>query len=180
LNEIDAFCNEVLLPRLNDGGGLAGGDPAGMMNMLVTALTQVQRDFLGQLTSVTGQLEQRAAAHEKKVSEEFISTMRELRQELMSSVGESVRSTNEYTRSLSQGLAEHAGKIEQKAASEYATMMAKIREDLTVSLTESAKATGEYSKALVQALNGLNKVLGDLGEKQVIVQQVKKKGWFGG
>ena len=29
LNDIDAFCNEVLLPRLNDGASLAGGDTQG-------------------------------------------------------------------------------------------------------------------------------------------------------
>jgi biopolymer transport protein ExbB/TolQ len=185
LNEVDAFCNEVLLPRLNDGGGLAGGDPAGMMNMLVTALTQVQRDFLGELTSVTThikeqsrQLEERAAAHEKKISEEFVNSMNRMRQELITSVSESVRATNDYTRSLAEGLSQHAGKIEEKASSEYATMMAKIRQDLTGNLSESAQSTAEYVKAMTNAINGLNTVLAELGQKQIIVQQVKK-GWFG-
>jgi len=137
LNEIDAFCNEVLLPRLNDGGGLAGGDPAGMMNMLVAALTQVQRDFMGDLTDLSAQikdqtikLEQRALAHEQKVSAEFV------------------------------------------------TMMAKLREEVTVSVADSVKQTTDYTKALSQGIFGLNNVLRDLGEKQVIIQQVKKKGWF--
>ncbi len=186
LNEIDAFCNEVLLPRLNDGGGLAGGDPAGMMNMLVNALTQVQREFLGELTAVTGQIKQqsiqmeaRAAAHEKRVAEEFVDTMKSLRSELLSAVSESARSANEYTRSISQGLADHAGKLEQKASSEFGTIMSKMREDLTGPLSESAKSTSDYVKALTSAVEGLNKVLADLGEKQVVIQQVKKKGWFG-
>jgi DNA anti-recombination protein RmuC len=186
LNEIDAFCNEILLPRLNDGGGLSGGDPAGMMNMLVNALTQVQREFLGELTAVTGQIKQqsvqmeaRAAAHEKRVAEEFVETMKSLRSELLSSVNESARAASEYTRTISQGLADHAGKLEQKASSEFGTIMVKMREDLTGPLSESAKSTSDYVKALTSAVEGLNKVLADLGEKQVVIQQVKKKGWFG-
>jgi MotA/TolQ/ExbB proton channel family len=137
LNEIDAFCNEVLLPRLNDGGGMAGGDPAGMMNMLVAALTQVQRDFLGDLNELSAQikvqadnLEKRAAAHEQKV------------------------------------------------AAEFTHMMSKLREDLTASVSDSVKTTTDYTKALSQGIFGLNNVLKDLGEKQVIIQQVQKKGWF--
>lgn len=186
LNQIDAFCNDVLLPRLNDGGGLAGGDPAGMMNMLVNALTQVQREFLGELTAVTGQIKQqslqmeaRAAAHEKRVAEEFVETMNRLRSELVSSVNESARTASEYTKNISQGLAEHAGKLEQKASSEFGTLMVKMREDLTAPLSESAKTTSDYVKALTAAVEGLNRVLVNLGERQVVIQQVKKKGWFG-
>jgi DNA-binding winged helix-turn-helix (wHTH) protein len=54
-----------------------------------------------------------------------------------------------------------------------------MREDLTAPLSEGAKSTSDYVKALTVAVEGLNKVLADLGEKQVVIQQVKKKGWFG-
>jgi DNA anti-recombination protein RmuC len=149
-------------------------------------LTQVQREFLGELTAVTGQIKQqslqmeaRAAAHEKRVAEEFVETMNRLRSELVSSVNESARTASEYTKNISQGLAEHAGKLEQKASSEFGTLMVKMREDLTAPLSESAKTTSDYVKALTAAVEGLNRVLVNLGERQVVIQQVKKKGWFG-
>jgi len=67
---------------------------------------------------------------------------------------------------------------EQKVSAEFVNMMAKLREEVTASVTDSVKQTTDYTKALSQGIFGLNNVLRDLGEKQVIVQQVKKKGWF--
>jgi hypothetical protein len=40
------------------------------------------------------------------------------------------------------------------------------------------KMTSQYISALETGIRGLNTVLKELGEKQIVVQQVKKKGWF--
>lgn len=138
LNNIDAFCNEVLMPRLNDGGGnIAGGDTGGMMDVLVKAVANAQREFLVDLNALSSKikeqaenLDKRATAHQERVDAEFAATLN------------------------------------------------RMREDLTNAVKDSVKTTTDYNRALATGIQGLNNVLTELGGKQVIIQQVKKKGWF--
>lgn len=111
LNNIDAFCNEVLLPRLNDGGGIAGGDTNGMMDTLVKAVANAQKEFLVDLNALSAKikdyadnLDKRAAAHQERVDSEFAMTLNRMREDLTNAVKDSVKTTTEYTRSLSSGI----------------------------------------------------------------------------
>ncbi|MCB1211914.1 MAG: MotA/TolQ/ExbB proton channel family protein, partial [Verrucomicrobiales bacterium] len=137
LNNIDAFCNEILLPRLNDGGGIAGGDTGGMMDTLVKAVANAQKEFLVDLNALSKNvkeqvenLDKRAAAHQERVDTEF------------------------------------------------ANALNRMREDMTNAIKDSVKTTTDYTRALSSGIQSLNNVLAQLGEKQVIIHQVKKKGWF--
>lgn len=144
LNEIDAFCNEVLLPRLNDGAGSSnaltaalGSETGAFIAALTQALAGAQKEFLTDLHKLTAKIEEqainldkRADAHSSQVAAEFSKTMTQMRETMNHNLGESVQKSTEYLRSLASGL---------------------------------------------QSLNG---VLKDLGEKQILIQQVKKKGWF--
>lgn len=137
LNNIDAFCNEIVMPRLNDGGGVAGGDTNGLMDVLVKAVANAQKEFLVDLNALSARiseqaanLDKRATAHQERVDAEFTMTLNRMREDLTAAVKDSVKTTTEYTRSLATGI------------------------------------------------QGLNNVLTELGGKQVIVHQVKKKGWF--
>ncbi len=137
LNDIDSFCNEILLPRLNDGGSVAGGDTAGIMDTLVKAVANAQKDFLVDLNALSKQvkeqadnLDKRAAAHQERVAAEFGMTLNRLREDMSNAVKDSVKTTTEYTRALATG---------------------------------------------IQSLNNL---LSELGGKQILIHQVKKKGWF--
>lgn len=136
LNDIDAFCNEVLLPRLNDGGA-SGEDMTSMADAIVRSLANVQQQFLGDLN-------------------EFSTRM------------------NEYAANLDR----RNDEAQQVALQEFSSNMAAMRSELESSLSESVRATSQYIGSLEQGLSGLNTVLKDLGEKQVVIQQVKKKGWF--
>ena len=89
-------------------------------------------------------------------------------------------------------LGEHVGKLESaskeyhqsvKGAHEGAVkMLAEKVGDLSTSVEQSLKSTLEQTHKTVGSLDSsmrsLNTILSDLGNKQVIVQQVKKKGWF--
>ncbi len=137
LNDIDAFCNEVLLPRLNDGGSIAGGDTNGVMEALVKAVAGSQKEFLVDLNALSAKikdyadnLDKRAAAHQERVDAEFAMTINRMREDLTNAVKDSVKTTTDYTRALSTGI------------------------------------------------QGLNNVLSELGSKQVIIHQTRKKGWF--
>lgn len=51
----------MLLPRLNDGGGIAGGDTNGMMDVLVKAVANAQKEFLVDLNALSARLNEQAA-----------------------------------------------------------------------------------------------------------------------
>lgn len=137
LNDIDAFCNEVLIPRFNDGGHIAGGDPAGMMDSLVKAVAGAQKEFLGDLDALSAKimeqahnLDKRANAHQEKVDMEF------------------------------------------------AKALNRMRDDFTGAVTDSVRSSTEYTRALASGIQSLNNVLSELGQKQILIHQVKKKSWF--
>lgn len=137
LNEIDAFCNEVLLPRLNDGSGAAGGDMGAIGDSVVKAITNAQEKFLTNLNDLSGRM-------------------------------------LEYTDNLDRRI-----EIQQQAAlTQFVTNMQAMRDQVEQTLTESIKLTNQYLGNLGSGIDGLNGVLEKLGEKQVVIQQVKKKGWF--
>ncbi len=137
LNDIDAFCNEVLLPRLNDGAGAGGGDLGAIGDSVVKAIAGAQQEFLTNLNELSGRL-------------------------------------LEYTENLDRRTNEH----QQFVAQEFVTNMTTMRGEVEQTLNQSIQLTGQYLGGVEAGIRGLNEVLEKLGEKQVIVQQVKKKGWF--
>jgi flagellar motor component MotA len=137
LNDIDSFCNENLLPRLNDGASIAGGDTQGVMEVLVKAVASSQKEFLTDLNALSARvkeqaenLDKRAAAHQERVDTEF------------------------------------------------ANAVNRLREDFTAAVKDAVKQSTEYNRGLASGIQSLNEVLKQLGTKQVVIQQVKKKGWF--
>ncbi len=140
LNNIDAFCNEVLMPRLNDGGAgsaAVAGDAGGLMEHLVKAVAVSQREFLTDLNALSAKirdyadnLDKRAAAHQEHVDAQF---------------GQAVN---------------------------------RMREDFTTAVTDAVRQSTEYNRALASGIQGLNNVLKELGTKQILIHQVKKKSWF--
>jgi len=140
LNNIDAFCNEVLLPRLNDGGaGSASiaGDAGNLVDAMIKGLAGSQKEFLTDLNALSAKikdyadnLDKRAAAHQENVDAQF---------------GQAVN---------------------------------RMREDFTNAITDAVKQSTEYNRALASGIQGLNNVLKELGTKQILIHQVKKKGWF--
>jgi flagellar motor component MotA len=148
LNDIDAFCNEVLLPRLNDGAGAGGGDLGAIGDSVVKAIAGAQQEFLGNLNELSARmldyannLDRRTDEHQQFVAQEFVGNMTAMRTEVEGNI-------------------------------------TTMRTEVESALTESMKQTAQYLGSLELGLRGLNGVLENLGEKQVVVQQVKKKGWF--
>ncbi len=111
LNSIDSFCNEILLPRLNDGGSVAGGDTAGIMDTLVKAVAGAQKEFLVDLNTLSARiteqavnLDKRAAAHQQRVDQEFSVAINRMREDFTNAVKDSVKTSTEYNRALASGI----------------------------------------------------------------------------
>ena len=138
LNSIDAFCNEILLPRLNDGGSIAGGSTEGIMDTLVKAVANAQKEFLVDLNTLSSKILEQA-------------------------------------RNLDKRADAHAERVDR----EFATALNIMREQMTKAVTDNVEKSSDYLRALSSGIQSLNGVLSQLGEKQIIIHQVKKKGWFG-
>ncbi len=137
LNEIDSFCNEVLLPRLNDGSGVGGGDLGAVGDSVVKAIAGAQKEFLTDLNELSARM-------------------------------------LEYTNNLDRRIEIH----QQAAITQFVTNMTAMRSEVENNVNQSVQTVGQYLGGLQSGIEGLNAVLEKLGEKQVVIQQVKKKGWF--
>ena len=61
---------------------------------------------------------------------------------------------------------------------DFATTLNRMREDVTNAVKDSVKTTSDYTRALATGIQSLNNLLSELGGKQILIHQVKKKGWF--
>ena len=137
LNNIDAFCNEVLLPRLNDGSGAGGGDTAAIADSVIKGLSTAQKEFLTDLNELSKRM-------------------------------------NDYATNLDK----RSDAFQATVTKEFVTNMTAMRTEVEGALRDAMKLTSQQIAALETGIRGLNTVLKDLGQHQIVVQQVKKKGWF--
>ena len=148
LNDIDAFCNEVLLPRLSDGAGAGGGDFNAVADSVVKALGAAQQEFLTDLNALSARmleysdnLDRRNDEHQQTVMNEFVTNMTAMRTEVEGNI-------------------------------------TTMRSGVESALTESMKQTAQYVGGLDAGIRGLNTALEKLGERQITVHEVKKKRWW--
>jgi phage-related protein/biopolymer transport protein ExbB/TolQ len=85
LNHVDAYCNETLMPRLNDGSNAAGGDMSAFMDAMVIAFNTAQHQYLdginkasNLITEQSSNMEKRADENLKHVRESFANSVTEL------------------------------------------------------------------------------------------------------
>ncbi len=148
LNDIDAFCNEVLLPRLNDGAGAGGGDFNAVADSVVKALGSAQQEFLTDLNALSARmleyadnLDRRTDEHQQTVMNEFVTNMTAMRTEVEGGI-------------------------------------TTLRTEVETSLTQAMKQTAQYVGGLDAGIRGLNAAMEKLGAQQIVVHEVKKKRWW--
>lgn len=111
LNAIDAFCNEVLLPRLNDGVGAGNGDAAAIAGSVVKQLANAHQDLLTDLNALSSRmvdyatsLDEKIAAFQSTVTEEFVTKTSAMRDESDKAVKESMEKVSAYLAGLDSGI----------------------------------------------------------------------------
>ena len=133
LNDVDAFCNEVLLPRLRDSIAADHQEAGSLAESLVKAVSGAQSEFLTDLNE------------------------------------------------LSRRLIGYADRLDEKNAEYQQTVIqasAQTQAEVLQMLQESVLQVNQYIGGLAEGIQNLNAVLSNLGGQQVVIQQVKKKGWF--
>jgi flagellar motor component MotA len=113
LNQIDAFCNEVLLPRLNDGVGAGNGDAAAIADTVVKQLANAHHELLTDLNELSTRmvdyatnLDQKMSAFQNTVTEEFVTKTSAMRDESDKAVKESMENVAKYIGGLESGIKE--------------------------------------------------------------------------
>ncbi len=166
LNSVDEYCNENLLKRLNDGherGGDAGeiSAPADVRQAINAAMAPFQAELKAwheRLDALGSRLTAQVAQGWGAINKEMLKQQQEN--------AEQVRDIDALTVTLQKmliQLAQTTEAVHQKAAG---------------SMNQSAESLQNYCTALRQGLEGLNRVLADLGERQVVVQAPPRRGWF--
>jgi len=112
LHTIDAFCNEVLLPRLKDATPTAQTTEfSAGAEAIARAIALTQDKFLGELNQITrhmgeyaGNLDRRIELFQQTVAKEIVAKNNEMREQNQAALKESIDQVTKYVASLEAGI----------------------------------------------------------------------------
>ncbi len=184
LSNIDAYCNEILLPRLNDGSNTAGGDMGALADVLTASLTRAHTQFLTGLDAASKMvreqaegLDKRANENQKLVQENFtkaITSFNETAGKTLTDLGKSAGTSIETLSTTLKKATEHVGALEKVASTQQAQLDASVKETLAKlqqdsskviaeamrsSITETSKAIENTFKPAVEQVNALTEAV---------------------
>ncbi len=159
LSNIDAYCNEILLPRLNDGSNTAGGDMGALADVLTASLTRAHTQFLTGLDAASKMvreqsegLDKRANENQKLVQENFtkaISSFNESASKTLTDLGKSAGTSIESLSTTLKKATEHVGALEKVASTQQAQLDASVKETLAKLQQDSSKVIAEAMKSSI-------------------------------
>lgn len=184
LGQVDEYCSENLVKRLNDAGGVA--DVASHTNLMMQALSnamsrnqgdllealndtqahllQAQQEQADYFQSVNAALDSQTAQHMEE-AEARLSHLTETVQHAVDQMTDSVKSlVTQQIKDATETSQQHQQSVE--------ALIKRLAEPMDQSVTT-------HVNNLTEGLSRLNDVLGKLGERQVIIQQPPKRAWFG-
>lgn len=195
ITAVDEYCNENLLRRLNDGreggaerGAGSGGPDVTVFREAVEAAMGTHHaeleNWLSRLDAIGGKLTGQVADGWEKINSQ-------IQQQQKLQAAEAGKQQTEQQQQLQVQLNQMA-----KAASEIQTTLANVgnqaatmQNNVTGSFANAQATLQQQFAGLQQGLNGLNTVLQQLSQHNVVVQQVpaaapvasvapRKRGWF--
>lgn len=159
LTHIDAYCNEILLPRLNDGSNTAGGDMGALSEVLAASITRAHTQFLTGLDAASKMireqsqgLEKRADENNKSVQENFtkaISAFSESGTKTLAELSKSAGASLETLNGTLKQATDHVGALEKVAQTQQAQIDASVKASLSKLHEDSSKVIGEAVKIAV-------------------------------
>ncbi len=164
LNWVDEYCNENLLKRLNDGGDLAQAqDTTKIRKAFDTALAPHHAELRAwneKLKSIGGTLTDQVMAGWEKINQRI--------DEKQTETAEQIRDLDAIAAAFLKTMTDLAERTEA------------VHKQAAAGMGGSAESMRAYCTALKEGIDGLNDVLGRLGEKQVVVQTERRRRWFFG
>ncbi|MFK7779414.1 MAG: MotA/TolQ/ExbB proton channel family protein [Gimesia sp.] len=185
LNWVDEYCNENLLKRLKESDHVGGGDEKDHRRLIQRTIDKAMADHHAELQTWTQKLEGIGSTLSQQVMKSWgkiDDKIRVQQEEQLNKVQQVIdKLTTEH-----HSVVEQMETVEQKMSelqSAHAENLEKMNGDAS-EMVEAADVLSQSFNGVQQGLNGLNTVLSDLGEKQILIQQVepprKKWGFFGG
>jgi biopolymer transport protein ExbB/TolQ len=154
LTDIDAFCNENLLSRLNDGGAgaaaasttatTAAAGPVEGLGEMFREIAMIQKQFVSDLEKVARSVE-----------------------ELTTVVKYAAQQIDERSKA-------HQQQVEKKLGESLDALTAKANETVAA----NGKSVEKYVSRIAVGIESLNNALATLGEKRIVLQRPQSRGWF--
>ena len=159
LTNVDAYCNENFLPRLNDGSNTAGGDMGALADVLSASITRAHTQFLTGLDAASKMvreqaegLDKRANENQKLVQENFtkaITSFNETAGKTLADLGKSAGTSIETLSTTLKKATEHVGALEKVASTQQAQLDASVKETLAKLQQDSSKVIAEAMKSSI-------------------------------
>ncbi|MEQ2006668.1 MAG: MotA/TolQ/ExbB proton channel family protein [Limisphaerales bacterium] len=159
LTNVDAYCNENFLPRLNDGSNTAGGDMGALADVLSASITRAHTQFLTGLDAASKMvreqaegLDKRATENQKLVQENFtkaIAAFNETAGKTLTDLGKSAGTSIETLSTTLKKATEHVGALEKVASTQQAQLDASVKETLAKLQQDSSKVIAEAMKSSI-------------------------------
>ena len=165
LNSVDEYCNENLLKRLNDGRESAEGAVEGPPD-LRAAINAAMAPHHAEMKAWS----QKVDAMGTQLTTQVVQGWGAINKEMLKQQQENAEQLRDID-AIAAALQKMLVQLTQKTEA--------VHQQAAGSMSQSAKSLQNYCTALREGLEGLNKVLAELGEKQVTVQQPPRRGWFG-
>ncbi|MCA9056250.1 MAG: MotA/TolQ/ExbB proton channel family protein, partial [Planctomycetaceae bacterium] len=185
LNWVDEYCNENLLKRLKDehtpqaAGGIDNKALQAAIDAAITPHHAELKSWTKKLESIGETLSQQVAQGWTKVDDQLQQRHGQVIKQLQKSV-ESAGELTDRLKTISERQSETMTQLAERTI-QAQTDVGEAMEATGQRMQSAADSVQKYFAALEQGLGTLNRVLGDLGEKQVVVnvehQQPVKSGW---
>jgi len=201
LGAVDEYCNENLIKRLNDGAAGNGGGKTDNREALQQAIHAAMAAHHAELQTwtaklekigdtITGQVGKGWQGMQEALQEKFDGLL-EKQQSTQQAFQEQVESLIEKQEALLAQLQEvQSGMVALDVAhmEEVRTSMSQlagganeVQQQVAAAMRDTAESLDRHFSGLGEGLATLNRVLEDLGEKQVVIKSelpVRRRGWF--
>ncbi len=180
LNDIDAYCNEVLLPRLDDGAAAAAAegkeetkhpaninDLGGVAEAMVQALTAAQREFLTHLDELSGRMLNYANAIEERNEQYHQAAVQHLGEQmtlLNTNAQEHMALVRAQQETVANSFAETVSNLEQSTRGVYESMVQGHNAVVSQFTEKLDSISGGLETALTTSVTVTEKAVGSLGE----------------
>lgn len=174
LNWVDEYCNENLLKRLQESeGGSSGGDEKDHRRLIQRTIDKAMANHHAELQTWIEKLEGIGNTLSQSVVKSW------------GKIDDKIRAQQEEQLNQVQQVIKQLETVEEKMTALQSAQTGQLEKmnGEASEMAEAAEVLTQSFNGVQQGLTGLNTVLSDLGEKQVLIQQVeaprKRWGLFG-
>ena len=171
LGWVDAYCNENLLKRLNDAGGVSevASHTEAIMQALGAAVTENQQTILDDFHAVQeGMVE---------VQQEQAAMLRSLTEAAQGQLEAMEQRAAEHQQQIEENLERVVSPVD-KAMSRLAERGEASTRDTLDAMQTAAQGVLAYCDTLTAGMAAMNKILGELGGKRVVIRKARRKPRF--